>query len=370
MIKILFITDNLAPISGVSTVIKNLIDSSDRSILDYTIAVQNNQRNDFSFFERKGIKLIIIPDLSLFSIKSFFAFFESFFEENKFDIIHSHFPQIDNMIFPIAKKKGGAKCISHSHSSKLSEKWWKALRNKLLCCNLSKRADVCAACSEQAGIALYGSSFSKLNNKLIIKNGIDCSKFAFNDSARTQLRLEYQIKSDCSVIGHVGRFSIGKNQLFLVRILEELVRRRGKNYKLFLVGVGEMMEDVKQEVDNRGLNEFVIFAGGKDNVNLYLNLFDIFVMPSIHEGLGISAIEAQANGLECVLSSFIPEEANLTDVSFLNLNDAITKWADVIEVLPKLHHEEYNEMVMASGYDIHTVGHELTLFYKKLVDNE
>jgi glycosyltransferase involved in cell wall biosynthesis len=369
MIKTLFITDNLAPISGVSMVIKNLIDYSDRSVVEFTIAVQKNQRNDFSFFERRGIKLVVIPDLSLFTIKSFVAFFEIFFEKNNFDIIHSHFPQIDNIIFPIAKKNGKTKCISHSHSSRLSDKWWKALRNKLLCYNLAKRADVCAACSEQAGIALYGNRFPKLNKRLIIKNGIDCSKYLFDASTRTQLRQEYQIQSDCIVIGHVGRFSLGKNQIFIVKILKEL-RRRGKNFKLFLIGVGEMMVSVKQEVDNLGLNEFVIFAGGKNNVSHYLNLFDVFVMPSIHEGLGISAIEAQANGLECVLSSAIPAEVNLTDVTFLSLNDSITKWADVLEILPKVHHNDYNKMVIEAGYDIHAVGKEMTQLYKKMVDNE
>ena len=369
MIKTLIVTDNLAPISGVSMVIKNLIDNSDRSIVDYTIAVQNNQRNDFTFFEIRGIKLVIIPDLTILTIKSFIAFFECFFEENRFDIIHSHFPQIDNIVFPIAKKKGKIKCISHSHSSQLSDKRWKAIRNKVLCYNLARRADICAACSEQAGIALYGSSFSKSNKKLILKNGIDCSKFKFDESARTQLREEYQISSDCNVIGHVGRFSLGKNHIFLIEILKEL-RKRGKNYMLFLVGVGEMMESVKQEVDCLGLDEFVIFAGGKDNVNHYLNMFDVFVMPSIHEGLGISAIEAQANGLECVLSSAIPAEANLTDVTFLNLNEPIANWADAIETLPKVHHEDYNKKVIAAGYDIRAVGKELTQLYIKLVGNE
>ena len=369
MIRVLIVNNNLVLQSGITMVIKNLIENTLPNTVEYTIVTGPDLRNNSVIFEKQGVKVITMPRFSLFGLSSFIFFFKKLFSENQYDIVHSHFSQIDNIIFPIAKKNGVKKCISHSHSSKLSESSWKAVIYKIMCYRLAMRADYCAACSEQAGKALFGRSFSKLKNKLIIRNGIECSKYAYDEIARLELRKEYGISANCTIIGHVGRFSIGKNQQFLIKILHEL-RKRDKDYILFLVGAGETKEHIEHFVLDLGLKERVVFTGGKNNVDYYLNAFDVFVMPSIHEGLGIAAIEAQANGLECVLSTTIPREADLTRVTFLDLNEPIERWADVLESLSKIHHREYNEMVVKSGYDIHTVGVELTEFYKSLIANE
>ncbi len=369
MIKVLIVNHNLVLQSGITTVIKNLIENTVPNTIVYTIVTRPDPRNNIDYFENLGVKVVTMPQFSILRLTSFISFFKRFFAERHFDIVHSHFSQIENIIFPIARKYGVKKCISHSHSAKLSESSWKAAIYKIMCCGLAKRADYCAACSEQAGIALYGRSFSSLKNKLIIRNGIECKKYAFDELARQDLRKEYGISDSCTVIGHVGRFSVGKNQIFLIKILQELCKR-GKDYTLFLVGDGETKEHIEQLVSELGLKDKVVFTGGKDNVSYYLNVFDVFVMPSIHEGLGIAAIEAQANGLECVLSNAIPREADLTRVSFLNLNEPIENWANVIESLPKIHHSEYNDRVIESGYDIHAVGIELTKFYISLLNNE
>lgn len=369
MIKVLVVNHNLVLQSGITTVIKNLIENTDPDTIEYTIVTRPDLRNNIEYFEGLGVKVVVMPRFSLMKLFGFTRFFKRFFSENHFDIVHSHFSQIENIIFPLARKYGVKKCISHSHSAKLSESSWKAAISKIMCWGLAKRADYCVACSEQAGIALYGHSFPRLKNKLIIRNGIECTKYTFDEAARQALRMEYRISNNCAVIGHVGRFSIGKNQAFLVRILEEL-NKRGKEYLLFMVGTGETKEHIEKMVSELGLNEKVVFTGGKDNVSYYLNAFDVFVMPSMHEGLGIAAIEAQANGLECVLSTAIPQEADLTGVSFLNLDEPVENWADALESLPKVHHSEYNERVIDSGYDIHTVGREITNFYKSLIANE
>lgn len=369
MIRVLVINNNIVLQSGITVVIKNLIENTAPNTIKYTIVTGPDVRNNFEVFENLGVEVMIMPRLSPLGLFSFISFFKRLFTNRQFDIIHSHFSQIDNIIFPLAKKHGIKKCISHCHSSKLSDSWWKGAIYKIMCFKLYKRADYCAACSKQAGIAWYGHSFPRMKNKLIIKNGIDCSKYVFNNSLRLQFREQYQIDPDCVVIGHVGRFNVGKNQLFLVYLIEELLQR-GKDYKLFLVGKGETMDSIKKIVDSLILNDKIIFVGGRDDVNQVLNLFDVFVMPSIHEGLGIAAVEAQANGLDCILSDSIPDDADLTGVKFLSLNDSISLWADAIESLPFKHHENYNQIVIDAGYDIHKVGEELTMFYKKIISNE
>ena len=369
MIKVLIVNNNLVLQSGITTVIKNLIENTIPNTIAYTIVTGSDPRNNNVYFENLGVKVVTMPKLSFFGFTRFISFFKRFFSENRFDIVHSHFSQIENIIFPMARKYGVKKCISHSHSAKLSESSWKATIYKIMCSGLTKRADYCAACSEQAGIALFGRSFPRLKNKIIIKNGIECQKYAFDEAARIELRKEYGLSDGCIVIGHVGRFSTGKNQAFLLKILKELNKRR-KEYILFMVGEGVTKDHIEELVSELGLKDNVVMTGGKDNVSYYLNVFDVFVMPSIHEGLGIAAIEAQANGLECVLSTAIPREADLTGVKYLDLSEPVEIWANILESLPKNRHKDYNKRVVESGYDIHTVGIELTKFYISLIENE
>ena len=365
MIRVLFFTHNLARQSGVANVIYNLIINTPSNIVKYTILAMPDKRNDEEYFKQLGVTVHIMPNLSLFNVVAIVRYINTFFSHNQFDIVHSHTWQMDKLLFRVARKHGVKKCISHSHSSQLSESRLKIAIYQILRLRLSKHADYCAACSEQAGIALFGKNFPTLKNKLIIRNGIDCSIYMFNDVVRRQYRNEYNIESDCNVIGHVGRFSEGKNQIFLVEIMNVLKDING-NYKLILVGDGDTLKNVKEKVSEYGLNEFVIFMGGSDNVHSILNMFDLFIMPSFHEGLGISAIEAQANGLECILSNAIPKEANLTNATILDLNAPIKVWTDTIISLPLKRHKEYNSKVIKAGYDSKYVGLEVSKFYQTI----
>lgn len=369
MIRVLVINNNIVLQSGITVVIKNLIENTTPDTIKYTVVTGPDIRNNAEIFENLGVDVITMPKFSPFNIFNFCSFFKKLFSDKKFDIVHSHFSQIDKIVFPIARKNGVKKCISHSHSAKLSESAVKAFFYKIMHWRLAKCADYCAACSEQAGIALFGSSFPKLPNKLIVKNGIACSKYVFDGMVRGELRRKYGLQIDCKVIGHVGRFSIGKNQTFLVKLLSEL-EKRGDRYKLFLIGTGETLNVVKELAISLNLKDNVIFTGGRDDVPDLMNIFDLFIMPSLHEGLGISAIEAQANGLECILATSIPRDADLTGVKFLDLNDPISLWADAVESMSFKRHPDFNQKVVDAGYDIQTVGKNITEFYKKLNYNE
>lgn len=382
MLNILFVNDNLRLPAGITMFMKNIIDNCPSKDIKFSILTIESERNNATeYFKNKGVTIYYMPGMtttssdskimkllamvnfvSLFSMRRFFA---KFFSCYSFDIIHSHFSQIDNLMFKEAKKRGVKCCISHSHSSQLSDSKLRALRNKIMCYGLHKRADYCAACSDNAGRALFGASFINSSRRMIIKNGINTTEFLFNLQKRSTIRQRYNIPDNSIVIGHVGRLNKVKNQTYLIDILSELQNEKLR-YVLLLVGSGECEKELKLKAERDGLLDNIIFAGAQNDISSYLCAFDIFVMPSIHEGLGIAAVEAQANGLECIVSSSVPHEVDLTGLTFMDISASPALWADQIRRMPKRHHIEYNQAVKNIGYDINSVCKDLCKFYREV----
>jgi glycosyltransferase involved in cell wall biosynthesis len=165
-----------------------------------------------------------------------------------------------------------------------------------------------AACSNDASFWLHGKSNS--HNSIIIRNAIDTKKFAFDETLRNQCRENYGIPDDF-VIGHVGRFHPQKNHRFILDIAMEL-KTLNTHQKFVFVGDGILHDEIVSFITNNGLDEKFILIGKTDSPEKYYNMFDLFLLPSLYEGLGISLIEAQSNGLPCLVSENIPSEAILS----------------------------------------------------------
>ena len=160
-------------------------------------------------------------------------------------------------------------------------------------------------------------------------------KFAYNEEWRKAIRFKLKISNETLVIGHVGRFTDVKNQSFLVDVFKE-VQKIEEDSKLIFIGIGEQYETIHQKVRNFELQDNVIFAGQQNNVNEWMQSFDIFVMPSLYEGLPFVLVEAQAAGLPCVVSDSVNKDACILDTfCFKSLNDSPSDWADLI--LEKCH---------------------------------
>ena len=172
------------------------------------------------------------------------------------------------------------------------------------------------------------------NQLIIIKNGIDVDKFSFNQIIRDRVRKEYRIGSDEILIGQVGRFSIQKNHIFTLDVFKKILSQ-SKQYKLMLVGDGELRHEIETIISDNGLEDYVILVGSVNNVQDYLNAMDVFVFPSLYEGFGIVAIEAEATGLPVIAAEQLPRDMNVTgDVKFESLDD-IDGWiSDILNVDP------------------------------------
>ena len=259
---------------------------------------------------------------------------DNFFKNHRdYDVVHMHSSSKNYMVLKKAKKYGIPVRIAHSHNIDFQTKNpIKKLIGNIFKVNLKKYATDYFACSKIAGKWLFGEKIINSDKFKVIHNAIDYDKFKFDGNKRKEIREELNIKDDEIVVGHVGRFSNQKNHEFLIDIFDELYKKNDK-FKLLLIGIGETEELIKEKVKKLNIENRVIFLGFKEDVSKYYNAMDLFLFPSKFEGLGITLIEAQANGLICFTSKdVVPEEAKLSDnLYYIKLSDGFKKWTEKIE---------------------------------------
>lgn len=175
------------------------------------------------------------------------------------------------------------------------------------------------------------NSMFGISNTIVINNGIDFDKYKpLSDRLESKLRLETGLKESDYVVGHIGRFSTVKNHKFLINVFNELVYRK-ENAKLLLVGTGILEKEVRNQIHSLGLENKVVILSHRTDVCNLLQLCDIFLFPSIYEGLGIALVEAQASGLKCVVSDSINHAAILTSKTIpISLKKTEKEWVDIM----------------------------------------
>ena len=226
---------------------------------------------------------------------------------------------------------------------------------------MSAPTDYCA-CSVVAGEWKYPKAI--VDHKLkVLKNGVDLEKFAFNEETKCEIRKKLAIPEDAFVLGHVGRFSYQKNHEYLIRIFAE-VRKRNEHAVLMLIGDGENKPDVKKQIEELHLTDSVRFCGLVNNVNDYMQAMDVFVLPSRYEGLPIVGVEAQAAGLPVITSVNVSEELEISDlVTFLELKEDVSEWADKILSYEGKAREDASEQIRSHGYDVQFTADEIEKMY-------
>ena len=217
-------------------------------------------------------------------------------------------------------------------------------------------------CGEESGKWLYGEK--NKSRFIMLNNAIDAASYTYDLSKRVELRRQLGL-ADELVIGHVGRFNPQKNHPFLLDIFAALLKKE-PNAVLLLVGGGEGMSKMQEKAQELGIAEHVHFLGVRSDVTDLMQAMDVFVFPSLYEGLGIALIEAQAAGLPCVVSDTIPHEAYLTDlVDSESLSAPAEKWAEKILAKRAIPRADRRAEIAAHGFDITTEAVKLQEFYLK-----
>lgn len=286
-----------------------------------------------------------------------------FLAENKYDVVHIHSGSISVLAYvaKVARKSGIKKVIVHSHSEGMKNlKHW-IVKMVYLPFLVIYPTDYCA-CSLVAGKSKY-PFFITQKYMQILKNGIDIKKYEFNSRIREIYRDNYNIKEDDFVIGHVGRFTREKNHEYLIKIFEK-TKEKIPHAKLLLIGEGELKENIELLTKSKKIEDSVLFVGNVNDVQNYYQMMDVFVLPSIYEGLPIVGIEAQANGLFVLASNRVSEELNVTGrVKYFPLEDE-NLWVDnIFRLTNSVRKSTYMEL-KEYGYDIKDTVSKIEIIYK------
>lgn len=345
---------------GLETMLMNYYRNIDRSKIQFDFLTHRpeNEKKDYDDEIRSlGGRIYHMPVLNPFS-PGYMKSLDKFFKEHKeYKIVHSHLDCLSAYPLKAAKKNGVPVRIAHSHNTS-QEKNLKYLIKDYAKKQIPKYATHLFACGQEAGKWMFGKHKFQIMN-----NAIDAKKFIYNEEVRREKRKELDLEGKF-VIGHVGRFNVQKNHEFLIDIFYQ-IQKKESNAVLLLVGNGELEEKIKDKVRRLGLEEKVIFYGISERIYEILQAVDVFVFPSLFEGLGIALVEAQAAGIECFASlGVIPHEAKVTDhCHFVSLDESSEQWAEYILKNKKYKKNNTYVDIKNHGYDIEKNVKKLEEFY-------
>lgn len=345
MIRVLQIVTYMGR-GGLETMIMNYYRNIDRNKVQFDFLVHRQEEADYDKeIVALGGKIYHMPMLNPFS-KSYFNALDLFFKEHKYDIVHCHLDCMSAYPLKIAKKNGVRVRIAHSHNKSQDKnlKYPIKLYSKRL---IPKYATHLLSCGKEAGDWMFnGKPYTILNN------AIDAQSYRFDKQIREEMREQLGFNQEDFVIGHVGRFNPQKNHNFIIDVFN-FVHKKNTAAKLVLVGTGDGQKAIKEKVESLALSDSVLFLGNRTDVNKILQAMDVFLFPSLYEGLPLSIIEAQAAGLPCVISDNVPPECIVTDlIEAASLDDALAKWEIVIKSQKSVKRKDTYELIKKSGFDV------------------
>lgn len=345
---------------GIETFLMNVYRNIDTEKVQFDFVVSSKEKGEYDeeILSRGGRIFYVPPRRD--NIKNYVSAWYDFFHlhQNEFNTVHMHVSSLTDIIpIKIAKKFNIKNRIIHSHNT-----YQKGILHNILNLihrlNINKYATMLFACSKDAGKYCFGKK--KIE---IIHNGIDAKKFEFNIDKRNEMRRILKLKPNTKAFIHVGRFTEQKNHDFLIDIFNEIVKQ-DNDVKIFLIGSGDKETEIKEKVRKLQLKDYVAFLGLRNDIPDILQAMDCFIFPSLYEGLGIVAIEAQASGLKVFTSDIIPKEVKITKlVQFISLRKSPREWANII--LSNIQYERTSTLkeIIKSGYDIISVAKKLEKIY-------
>lgn len=338
---------------GAETILMNIFRNIDREKFEFHFITHSKNNSDYDEeIVSLGGRIIYLDKPNYKNIGVFKAQFRKIVQQyGPYDVIHSHVQLFNGLVLSEAKKNHIRHRISHAHlNGDYGE--MNFLRNiyvELSKYLIRKNATKLFACSKEAGEYLY----NQLNFE-VLNNAIDVNQFNYNVESK-YLHNELGIDSDSKLIIHIGTFKSAKNHPFIIDVFNEIIKK-DKKWRLILVGDGELKEKILQKVKTSQLQEYVYFLGKREDIPNLLQSSDIFLMPSILEGLPVVLVEAQAAGVPCIISNNIPKECDLGLglVKRLDLKEDLNYWSDEIlsQKGSKIHFEARKAAIRNSGYDL------------------
>lgn len=322
---------------GAETFMMNTYRNINRSKIQFDFVIYHDFKEVTPYnseIERLGGRIFSVPNPKKRPI-AYIQAVKKLLKDHQFNIVHNEVFFGGGLNLWLAYKSGINRRIAHSHATTDGkDSLLLKIARKGLDRWLFKYATDFLACSTEAGIGLFGEN----HPFVFVPNGIDLDQYQNFSESKEESKCILEIPEKTLVIGNIGRFEKQKNHTFLIDIFQKLVDQHPDSV-LMLIGEGSLENDIRKKVDQLNLDSQVYFMGVRDDIPRILNAMDVMVMPSLYEGLPISAVEAQAAGVKLVLSTDVSKETVLSDnVSFESLKTPSKDWAKLVLSEPLANH--------------------------------
>lgn len=353
---------------GAETMVMNYYRNIDRSRVQFDFLVHRKERGAYDDeIEQLGGRIYRMPSIRPGKFKSYQKELKKFFDEHpEYQILHSHMSELGYFAFKEAKSRGIKCTVCHAHNAPhfkdetIVEKAKDIMRWRFKH-KIRPYTDHMFICGMDAGKWMFGRHNRK--KFVMMNNAVDAQKYAWNEKRAKMLRKEWEL-DDSFVICNVGRFNAQKNHTMIIDIFNAVHSRR-PDAVLLLVGNGDLEDRIKAKVDDLGLTDSVRFLGVRSDVNDILLASDVFLFPSLYEGLPVTLVEAQSSGIKCVISDTVPDDCLITkNVDVVPLEANIGTWADaVLEYADGYRRKNTYEKIVKAGFDIKENAMWLEEFY-------
>lgn len=352
---------------GAETMVMNLYRAMDRERVQFDFLVHEQREGDYDAeIVSLGGRIFRAPRYNGINGIAYRRCIRSLFASHpEWRVVHGHIGSCAPLYLSEAKRVG-AFAIAHSHAQKYGN-GISGVAFNIAAHPVRRIADYFMACSKEAGLDRFGSSIVEGNRFAIVPNGIDVASYACDERVHVEAKADYGLAGR-PVVCHTGRLIPVKNHEFLLEVFARVVQSF-PNAVLLLAGRGDLEEQIRARVNELGLKKAAFFLGVVDDVPRLLRAADVFVFPSINEGLALSVVEAQASGLPTIASTGVPELAVVSDrVCRMPLSSGVEAWAT--ECVDKLRFSLSSErsdacdQVREHGFDIADTSVRLAAFYE------
>lgn len=349
---------------GAETMVMNYYRNIDRTKVQFDFMVHRSERGAYDDeIEALGGKIYRMPPIRPWSSRNYRRLIQKFYSEHpEYKIIHSHMSELGCYDFIEAEKMKVPVRICHAHNRpygidlKSPVRWYYKIK-------MMPHITHMFICGKEAGEWLYGKKNAE--KFIMLNNAIDSEKYRYNIKIRKEIRRALKIKDNQLVVGHVGRFNPQKNHKFIIDIFKEVQKTR-KDAELLLIGndFGECGEEIHKKVEKLGLKENVKFLGIRSDIPKLLQAMDVFLFPSLFEGLSVASVEAQAAGLPILISDHVPIECKKTElVKVIPLSESADVWSTAVIECSKIERRDMTEKIKAEKFDIKENSKWLEKFY-------
>jgi glycosyltransferase involved in cell wall biosynthesis len=351
---------------GIESFVMNYYKHIDHTRYEFNFFVESESlivnQNEISKYGNG--KIVLIPSYK--KLSEYMSSMKRLFKEGNYDIVHSNMNALSVFTLKAAKEAGISIRIAHSHSMSNPKEPFRNLLKDVLKTQSHRYATAYFACSEEAGRWLFGDKAFDNHEVVVMNNAIDLDRFAFKEEGRKAIRQKYHIKDSTFVLGFMGRLVTQKNPDFALKVFAKYHSIQPDS-ALMMVGEGQLSDDIKKKAGELGIQDFVVLTGSEKNTEDYYSAFDLLLFPSLYEGLGLSAVEAQASNLICLASSFVPKQAQVIDsMKFLSLED-LDSWVRNIPFSNEYSRQQERELFTIHGYDINKESRKLCQMYDNLI---